>query len=68
LDLDNTILAQVYVTPGAHVSFTGLFNTATGATGVNQPINVTSIPEPVGLEALGTTALFAGVRRTRRRQ
>jgi hypothetical protein len=40
LDLDNTILAQVYVTPGAHVSFTGLFNTATGATGVNQPINV----------------------------
>lgn len=67
LDLDNTILAQVYVTPGADVSFSGLFNTATGATGVNQPISVTSVPEPTTLGAMTAGALAVLARRRTRR-
>jgi hypothetical protein len=58
---DQTMLAQVYVTPGADVSFDGVFNSYVGT---SQPLTFTSVPEPgvfAGLAAVG----LLGLRRRR---
>jgi hypothetical protein len=61
-EFEQTLLAQVYVTPGADVSFDGVFNSYVGT---SQPLSFTSVPEPAGL-ALVSLGVGAALLRRRR--